>query len=157
MAIHHLTGRPGTRDDALEAAATAQRLDMELYGAEPVKKIRPEFVVGDIGCYGSPVNKTPALDKLASEGIRFTDFYAACAVCSPSRAAFMTGRFSVRAGVYSWIHTSHKMHLRRDEATIAELLKGAGYATAHVGKWHLGYDLEEGSGDGPTPADQEFD
>ena len=111
----------------------------------------------DLSCYGSKENKTPALDKLAAQGMRFTDFYAASGVCSPSRAAFMTGRFSVRAGVYSWIHTSHKMHLRREEVTIAELLKGAGYSTAHIGKWHLGYDLEKGSGDGPNPGDQGFD
>ncbi len=111
----------------------------------------------DLGCYGSPENKTPHLDKLAAEGLRFTDFYAACGVCSPSRASFMTGRFCVRAGVYSWIHTSHKMRLRREEVTIAEQLKSVGYSTAHVGKWHLGYDLEKGSGDGPNPGDHGFD
>jgi arylsulfatase A-like enzyme len=110
----------------------------------------------DLGAYGSQENKTPVLDKLAADGLRFTDFYAASGVCSPSRAAFMTGRFSVRAGVYSWIHTSHEMHLRREEITIAELLKDAGYDTAHTGKWHLGYDLEKGSGDGPNPGDHGF-
>lgn len=138
---------------------------LTLASAPAMSANRPNFLLmmaddlgySDLSCYGSKENKTPALDKLASEGIRFTDFYAACAVCSPSRAAFLTGRFSVRAGVYSWIHTSHKMHLRRKEVTIAELLKGAGYSTAHVGKWHLGYDLEEGFGDGPNPADQGFD
>ena len=112
---------------------------------------------GDLSCYGSEENQTPNLDRLASEGIRFTDFYAACAVCSPSRAATLTGRTPVRAGVYSWIHTSHKMHLRVEETTIAELLKEAGYSTAHVGKWHLSYDLEDGSGPNPTPADHGFD
>jgi len=111
----------------------------------------------DLSCYGSRENKTPHLDKLAEEGLRFTDFYAACGVCSPSRASFMTGRFCVRAGVYSWIHSSHKMHLRREEVTVAEQLKGVGYSTAHVGKWHLGYDLEKGAGDGPNPGDHGFD
>lgn len=111
----------------------------------------------DLSCYGSKEVHTPVLDKLAEDGMRFTDFYAASAVCSPSRAALMTGRFSVRAGVYSWIHPSQKMHLHTDETTIAELLKSAGYNTAHVGKWHLGYDLEEGSGRGPAPHDHGFD
>lgn len=112
---------------------------------------------GDLSCYGSKENKTPVLDRLASQGAKFTDFYAACAVCSPSRAALLTGRFSVRAGVYSWIATSHRMHLRVQEVTLAELLKGAGYATAHVGKWHLGYHLADGSGPGPDPGDHGFD
>lgn len=111
----------------------------------------------DLSCYGSKEVHTPVLDKLASEGMRFTDFYAASAVCSPSRAALMTGRFSVRAGVYSWIHPSQRMHLHRDETSIAELLKDAGYRTAHIGKWHLGYDLEEGAGRGPAPHDHGFD
>lgn len=111
----------------------------------------------DLSCYGSKEVKTPVLDKLAAEGMRFTDFYAASAVCSPSRAALMTGRFSVRAGVYSWIHPSQKMHLHRDEITIAEILKQAGYTTAHMGKWHLGYDLEDGSGPGPAPHHHGFD
>lgn len=108
----------------------------------------------DLSCYGSTQVNTPNLDKLAAEGMRFTDFYAGSAVCSPSRAALMTGRSSVRAGIYSWIHTSHKMHLASTEFTLAELLKKAGYATAYIGKWHLGYDLEEGSGPGPNPGDQ---
>ena len=111
----------------------------------------------DLSCYGSTQVNTPNLDKLAAEGMRFTDFYAGSAVCSPSRAALMTGRSSVRTGIYSWIHTSQKMHLVSAEFTLAELLKKAGYATAHMGKWHLGYDLEEGSGPGPNPGDQGFD
>ena len=66
----------------------------------------------DLSCYGSTQVKTPNLDKLAAGGMRFTDFYAGSAVCSPSRAALMTGRSSVRAGIYSWIHTSHTMHFQ---------------------------------------------
>jgi arylsulfatase A len=128
-------------------------------------KTRPNIVIlladdlgyADLSCYGSKEVNTPVLDKLAGEGMRFTDFYAASAVCSPSRAALMTGRFSVRAGVYSWIHPSQKMHLHRNENTIAELLKDHGYQSAHIGKWHLGYDLETGSGPGPAPHDHGFD
>ncbi|MEW4527263.1 sulfatase [Maioricimonas sp. JC845] len=111
----------------------------------------------DLSCFDSPEVKTPALDGLAAEGAKFTHFYAGSAVCSPSRAGLLTGRFPVRAGVYSWIHTSHNMHLRVEETTIAEVLKQAGYDTAHVGKWHLSYDLEEGSGPNPDPGDHGFD
>lgn len=111
----------------------------------------------DLSSYGSVQIHTPFLDKMASGGMRFTDFYAGSAVCSPSRAALLTGRSSVRAGIYSWIHPSQNMHLSKSEITIAELLKGSGYATAHIGKWHLGYHLEDGSGPGPDPGDQGFD
>ena len=111
---------------------------------------------GDLSCYGSPENKTPHLDQLAKDGLQFSDFYAASAVCSPSRAALQTGRFSVRAGVYSWVATSQKMHLRVEETTIAELLKAAGYATAHIGKWHLGYGLTDDVS-GPDPGDHGYD
>lgn len=93
---------------------------------------------GDLGCYGGPV-KTPALDNLAAHGLRFTDFYAGCVVCSPSRATLLTGRQHIRTGVYSWIHDGkHKEHLLEREITLAKVLRDAGYATAHIGKWHLG-------------------
>jgi len=109
----------------------------------------------DIGCYGGPV-QTPNIDRLASKGIRFTDFYSGCAVCSPSRATLLTGRHHIRAGVYSWIHDpSQKSHLLKREITIAELLKANGYSTAHIGKWHLG--LPTGQNDKPTPSDHGFD
>ena len=109
----------------------------------------------DIGCYGGPV-ETPAIDALAEEGTRFSDFYSGCAVCSPSRATLLTGRHHIRAGVYSWIHDpSQDSHLLRREITLAEILKDAGYATAHVGKWHLG--LPTGQRDKPTPDEHGFD
>ena len=77
----------------------------------------------DIGCYGGPV-KTPALDKLAVGGTRFSNFYSGCAVCSPSRAVLLTGRHHIRAGVYSWIHdASQNSHLLERETTLAEVLK----------------------------------
>ena len=109
----------------------------------------------DIGCYGGPV-KTPALDALAAEGARFTDFYSGCAVCSPSRATLLTGRHHIRAGVYSWIHdASQNSHLLEREITIAEHLRSAGYATAHVGKWHLGLPTKDRVK--PTPDQHGFD
>lgn len=126
---------------------------------------RPNVVViladdlgwGDLSVYGSPENQTPNLDRLAREGVKFTDFYAAAPVCSPSRASLLTGRFPLRVGVYSWVHPSHRMHLREEEVTIAEMLRQAGYDTGHMGKWHLGYDLVDGSGPAPDPGDHGFD
>jgi arylsulfatase A len=109
----------------------------------------------DVGCYGGPV-KTPTIDGLAEQGIRFSDFYSGCAVCSPSRATLMTGRHHIRAGVYSWIHdASQNSHLLERERTLAEILKDAGYATAHVGKWHLGLPTKERAK--PTPDVHGFD
>ncbi len=109
----------------------------------------------DIGCYGGPV-KTPTFDGLAAKGTRFSDFYSGCAVCSPSRATLITGRHHIRAGVYSWIHdASQNSHLLEREVTLAEVLKKAGYATAHVGKWHLGLPTKDRQK--PTPDKHGFD
>jgi arylsulfatase A len=124
---------------------------------------RPNFLVilcddlgyGDLGCYGHPSIKTPHLDQLAGQGIRFTDCYSAAPVCSSSRAGLMTGRTPCRLGVYDWISAGHPMHLRRDEPTIASLLQKAGYATCHVGKWHLNGKFN--SPDQPQPGDHGFD
>jgi arylsulfatase A len=103
----------------------------------------------DIGCYDGPV-KTPSLDELAKGGTRFQTFYSGCAVCSPSRATLLTGRHHIRTGVYSWIHDGgQKSHLLERETTLAEVLKGSGYETAHFGKWHLGLPSEKY--DKPTP------
>ena len=109
----------------------------------------------DLGCYGGPV-KTPVLDKLASSGVRFTDFHSGAPSCSPSRATFLTGRNHRRTGVYSVItERLHKMHLLKSETTIAEVLKENGYATAHFGKWHLGMPVQ--NRENPTPGDHGFD
>ena len=109
----------------------------------------------DVGCYDGPVT-TPAIDSLAAGGTRFTDFYSGCAVCSPSRATLLTGRHHIRAGVYSWIHDeSQNSHLLLREITLAEVLRAAGYSTAHIGKWHLGLPTRDR--DKPTPDDHGFD
>lgn len=103
----------------------------------------------DLACYGSKVYHTPHIDKLASEGMRFTQAYSACTVCSPTRSAILTGKYPARLHITDWI-AGHKrphaklkvpdwtMHLPHEEITIAEALKGEGYATASIGKWHLG-------------------
>ena len=94
----------------------------------------------DANCYGSKDLRTPTLDKLAATGVRFTQMYAPSAICSASRAGLLTGKRPVRAGVPGNV-SSHKgkAGMPTEEVTIAEMLKGAGYATGHVGKWHLGY------------------
>lgn len=98
---------------------------------------------GDLGCYGSVVNKTPAIDRLAAEGTRFTDFYMASAVCSPSRCAMMTGCYPTRVGCGDFdgvpvLFPGFETGLNPEEESIAKILKRKGYATALVGKWHCG-------------------
>ncbi|MBT4225611.1 MAG: sulfatase-like hydrolase/transferase, partial [Opitutae bacterium] len=97
----------------------------------------------DANCYGSKDLVTPTFDKLAATGIRFTQMYSPSAICSASRAGMLTGRLPQRAGVPGNV-SSHpgKPGLPVEEVTIAEMLKGAGYTTGHVGKWHLGYTPE---------------
>ena len=110
---------------------------------------------GDLACYGHPVVRTPHLDQLAREGLRFTRFYAASALCSPSRAALLTGRAPYRTGIRSWIPGGSGIFLPRTERTLAAVLRDAGYATALVGKWHLNSDL--GDPAQPQPRDHGFD
>ncbi len=93
---------------------------------------------GDLSCYGALQYRTPNLDRLANEGIRFTNFLAAQAVCSASRAALMTGCYPNRVGISGALFPNAKVGLNPDETTIAELLKAKGYATGMFGKWHLG-------------------
>ncbi len=94
----------------------------------------------DLGCFGSPEIKTPCIDRLAAEGMKLTDFYVASPVCTPSRAALMTGCYPKRVGLASGvIFPPHTRGLHPREVTVAEALKARGYATACVGKWHLGH------------------
>lgn len=95
---------------------------------------------GDVGVYGAEGYETPHLDRMAAEGIRFTDFYVAAPVCTPSRAALMTGSYPKRVGLaYRVLFPFSSTGLNPEEVTIAEMLKSRGYATAAVGKWHLGH------------------
>ncbi|MEO0415571.1 MAG: sulfatase-like hydrolase/transferase, partial [Verrucomicrobiota bacterium] len=101
---------------------------------------RPNFVVfltddmgwGDSATYGHPIIKTPNLDKLAEQGVKFTQFYSACGVCSPSRSAILTGRTPYRNGVWRHLSGMHQAYLRDSEITYIELLKQIGYQTCHV-------------------------
>ncbi len=117
----------------------------------------------DLACYGNPFTETPNIDKLAEGGIRFTDAYAACPVCSPTRASIMTGKYPARLQLTNFIKgertdenspvlpANWKPYLEGTEITIAELLKNKGYATGMVGKWHLGNE------DSMAPWSQGFD
>jgi arylsulfatase A len=113
---------------------------------------RPNFIVincdnlgyGDIGCFGSKKHRTPHVDRMAAEGIRLTSFYSASAVCTPSRAALMTGCYPRRVNMHVGdndgivLFPMSRKGLHPDEVTIAEVLKERGYATTCIGKWHLG-------------------
>ena len=105
---------------------------------------------GDVGCFGSSI-PTPNIDRMAQEGVRLTRFYSASPVCSPSRAALLTGRYPVRTGVVNVLMPSEKKGLSPTERTIPRVLKERGYRTAAIGKWHLG------SQKGFLPCDHGFD
>ena len=132
---------------------------------------RPNFVIilcddlgyGDLQCYGHPHIKTPNLDQLAEQGIRFTQCYSAAPVCSPSRVGLLTGRSPNRAGVYDWIPEARRptanrrelVHMRQSEITIPSLLKSAGYDTCMAGKWHCNSEFNNQKQ--PQPGDFGFD
>jgi arylsulfatase A-like enzyme len=116
----------------------------------------------DVGCYGSTYYRTPHIDRLAASGMRFTNAYAACPVCSPTRASILTGKYPARLHLTDWLpgrrdrpdqkllRPAIRQQLPLEEITLAEALKPAGYVCGHVGKWHLG-------GQGFLPMDQGFD
>lgn len=94
----------------------------------------------DLGCYGATEIRTPRIDAMAEAGTRFTDYYAAAPICSPSRAGLLTGCYPRRVGNHIWVHRADSQSgIHSDELTIAELLKSSGYQTACIGKWHLGF------------------
>jgi len=123
-----------------------------------------DFGWKDLGCYGSDFYETPNLDKLCSESLKFTDAYASCPVCSPTRASVMTGKYPATVGITDWIDWGDFMHpargrlvdvpylkhLPQTEKTVAAALREGGYTTWHVGKWHLG-------GEGHYPHQHGFD
>jgi arylsulfatase A-like enzyme len=124
--------------------------------APPVQRPNIVFILiddmgwADGGCFGSKFYQTPQIDALAKSGVRFTQAYAACAVCSPTRAALMTGKYPARLHITDWIGGERppenarfklpdwQKHLPLEETTLATALKKIGYTTGHIGKWHLG-------------------
>ena len=161
------TGWQGKLASVVLLACAWLAIEKSAHSAEPA---RPNVVViliddlgwADLGCYGSKFHRTPNLDRLAAEGMRFTHAYAACPVCSPTRAALLTGKYPARLHLTDYIPGQDKSNesklLRPDflqqlpleETTLAEMLKGVGYATAAIGKWHLG-------GKGSEPQRHGFD
>jgi arylsulfatase A len=123
---------------------------------------RPNIVViladdmgwGDSSTYGHKVTRTPSVDKLAAQGMKFTQGYSASGVCSPSRSAILTGRTPYRNGVWRHLSGHHKAYLRASEITYPELLKDIGYQTCHVGKWHLLSKPQFDNPEFPQPGDQ---
>ena len=136
----------------LVASASAILAVSGVLAAAPKPDRPPNFVViladdlgyGDIGCFGSKRNRTPHIDRMASEGARFTSFYVTSGVCTPSRASLMTGCYPRRVNMHVGgrggvvLFPADPKGLHPDEITIAEALKTRGYATACIGKWHLG-------------------
>ena len=128
-------------------AAAAVVAAPAVLAAKKTERKPPNFVLvfcddqgyQDVGCFGSPKIKTPNLDKMAAEGMKFTDFYSAAPVCTPSRAALLTGCYAQRVSLPSVLFPNAKIGLNPKEATIASVLKSRGYATMCVGKWHLGH------------------
>ncbi|MFA6172114.1 MAG: sulfatase [Kiritimatiellales bacterium] len=140
-------------------SAAALGFPMPGKGAAPAKPnivfiLADDLGWSDIGCYGATFHETPNLDRLAQQGMKFTDAYAACAVCSPTRASIMTGKYPARLHLTDWlpgVPDSPKQKLNRpviqqflplEEYTVAEALKAGGYRTGFFGKWHLGESPE---------------
>jgi arylsulfatase A len=130
---------------SLAAVAIWQTLQTNEVQAAGATAPRPNFLIvlcddlgyGDLACFGHPVIQTPNLDRLAAEGIRLTNCYAAAANCSPARTGLMTGRTPYRVGIHNWIPMFSPMHVSEREITVATLLRNAGYDTCQTGKWHL--------------------
>lgn len=130
------------------------------HGQVPAPQTKPNVLIIltddqgtlDLNCYGSKDLVTPNLDALAARGTKFTQFYAAAAICSPSRAALLTGKTPQRAGLAHMASSARGGHgMPGAQVTVAEVFKKSGYATGHIGKWHLGYVPEE------SPNAQGFD
>ena len=135
---------------------------LPLFASEFTRRPNIIFILADdlgwaeLGCYGNTFNETPNLDRLAKQGMRFTDAYAAAPVCSPYRAALMTGQYPARVGITDYLRPNDNNHLSTQYFTLAEVLKNAGYTTGIIGKWHLTGYANHGAEEFP-PAMHGFD
>ena len=150
---HHMTRRELIRRAGMGAVGLALSRSLGSVGllASERSARKPNFIIifaddlgyGDLGCYGHPTIRTPNLDRMAAEGQRWTDFYVGASVCTPSRAALMTGRLPIRSGMCDdsrrVLFPNSAGGLPQGEVTIAEALKIQGYTSACIGKWHLGH------------------
>ncbi|MEP4095820.1 sulfatase [Reichenbachiella sp.] len=116
--------------------------DVSAKGPNIVFVFADDLGYGDLGCFGASDIKTPNIDRLAQEGIKFTDFYSASSVCTPSRAALLTGRMPQRFGLNGVLFPESLTGMPTSEFTIPEMLKTKGYVTGMVGKWHLGHHFQ---------------
>src|SRR5437764_693675 len=122
------------------AAAASLSLSARAGSSSPpniVVILADDLGYGDLSCYGSSI-ATPNIDQMAAEGTRFTQFNCASPVCSPSRAAWLTGRYPTRMGLPRVLDTTDTYGIPSTETTLAQMLKTSGYSTACIGKWHLG-------------------
>jgi len=166
MRNHPFTRRDSLKALALGAAAVglSRRLVGEPRPARVPARRKPNiiFILADdlgwaeLGCCGNRFNETPHLDSLARAGMRFTNAYASAPVCSPYRAALMTGQWPARVGITDYLRPNDAKHLSTDHVTIAEALKSAGYATGIIGKWHLTGYANHGAKEVP-PSKHGFD
>lgn len=114
-------------------------------GPNIVLMLADDLGFAELGCYGNTFNETPCLDRMAAQGVRFTDAYSSAPVCSPTRAALMTGQWPHRSGITDFLRPKSETCLPTDTRTLAETLKARGYSTGIIGKWHLtGYGSPEG-------------
>jgi arylsulfatase A-like enzyme len=124
---------------AVSAARSAEPADRPEQAPNIVLIFTDDQGYGDVGCYGAKGFRTPHVDRLAGDGIRFTDFYVAQAVCSSSRAALLTGCYPNRLGIVGALNPRDRHGISDSETTLGELCKSRGYATCAIGKWHLGH------------------
>ncbi|KAM8722077.1 steryl-sulfatase isoform 1-T6 [Acanthopagrus schlegelii] len=144
---------------------------LEVYCASPRESSKPNFVlmmvddlgIGDLGCYGNTTLRTPSIDRLAQEGVKLTHHIAAASLCTPSRAAFLTGRYPIRSGVAGrnrpgvFLFNAASGGLPSQEVTFAKIAKQQGYETALIGKWHLGLNCERSDDHCHHPSSHGFD